>query len=98
MVLVIGAGTFTKMYRLTQEWAHDQWWPIILYFLEFASWMEAPRDKKKKWFRNDLSKGSPREVAENVLVLRFQAVVLQPELTSELPGGPVITQITGPHP
>lgn len=64
----------------------------MLYFLEFA------RLPETKWFRNYLSQGSPREVAEDVPVLRFQAVVLQPELTSELPGGPVITQITGPHP
>lgn len=64
---------------------------VVLCFLDGDS-------QRQKWFRNDLSKGSPGEVAEDVLILRFQAVVLQPELTSELPGGPIITQITGPHP
>lgn len=54
--------------------------------------------QKLKWFRDDSSKGNPRHVAEDVLVLRFQAVVLQIELPSESPVGPTTAQVTGPHP
>lgn len=35
---------------------------------------------------------------EDVLALRFQAVVPQRGLTSESPGGPVVTQVARPQP
>lgn len=74
-------------------------WPEVANHILFSSICFSDGDtQRQKWFRDDSSKGSPRQVAEDVLVLRFQVVVLQLGLASESPIGPIIAYITGPHP
>lgn len=71
-VVLVTVKHVTKFHHQTQKWAQNQKCPFTFYFLGVDSWMATWRDISV--FRAESFKDSlQREIAEGILVLKFQA-------------------------